>query len=355
MPTYLKQILQHYPLSQNAATAVFGTGLINTTWLVTDGSNRYILQKINTAIFTEPQIIADNTTTIANFLQLHNPGYFFVTPVQTLHGTPLLKLSASHQYRLFPFVANSHTINVATQPAQAYEAGKQFGQFTAVLSAMPLQQLQPVIPQFHDLVLRYNQFSSALVSGNPMRVLATQQQVNFLQSHSSIVLTYQQLAGSAQCMQRVTHHDTKISNVLFDPTDKGICVIDLDTVMPGYFFSDVGDMVRTYVSPVSEEENDIRLVKVRDEYYEAIMIGYLRQMKAHLTETELANVTFGGICMVYMQALRFLTDHLNNDAYYGAIYNGQNLVRANNQIALLQLLLQKEPAHKAMIKKAIGR
>src|SRR5690606_24912784 len=137
---------------------------------------------------------------------------------------------------------------------------------------------------------------------------------------------------------RVTHHDTKISNVLFDKDGKGICVIDLDTVMPGYFISDVGDMIRTYVSPANEEERDFDKIRVRDDVMDALTEGYLEFMGDELTATEKKHTRYSGMFMTYMQALRFLTDYLNDDVYYGARYDGHNRVRAMNQVRLLSEL-----------------
>ncbi|HYK56947.1 MAG TPA: aminoglycoside phosphotransferase family protein, partial [Flavisolibacter sp.] len=134
----------------------------------------------------------------------------------------------------------------------------------------------------------------------------------------------------------------KISNVLFDSEGKGICVIDLDTVMPGYFISDVGDMMRTYLSPVSEEETDFSKIIIREEFYKAIVQGYYSEMKEELTETEKQYFFYAGKFMIYMQALRFLTDHINDDVYYGAKYEGHNFARAHNQVILLQQLIRKQ-------------
>ncbi|MEZ5027700.1 MAG: hypothetical protein R2765_02815 [Ferruginibacter sp.] len=136
---------------------------------------------------------------------------------------------------------------------------------------------------------------------------------------------------------------------MFDEAGKGLCVIDLDTVMPGYFISDVGDMMRTYLSPVSEEEKDFRKINIRDDFYEAIVKGYYRQMKDELTQTEKKYFFYSGTFMIYMQAIRFLTDYLNNDIYYGAKYPGHNLVRAGNQAVLLQRLLEKEKTFSKII------
>ncbi|MEO7120146.1 MAG: phosphotransferase, partial [Ginsengibacter sp.] len=134
----------------------------------------------------------------------------------------------------------------------------------------------------------------------------------------------------------------KISNVLFDENNKGLCVIDLDTLMPGYFISDVGDMLRTYLSPVSEEEKYFAKIEVRDDYFINIAKGYLEEMHDELTATEKNHFVYSGKFMIYMQALRFLTDYLNDDVYYGAKYPEQNFVRTGNQLTLLQKLTEKE-------------
>jgi len=143
--------------------------------------------------------------------------------------------------------------------------------------------------------------------------------------------------------RRVTHHDTKISNVLFDSLNKSSCVIDLDTVMPGYFISDVGDMIRTYTSEADEEENDLDKIHFRKNFFEAIKAGYLENMNNLLSFTELDSFLYAGKFMIYMQALRFFTDYINDDCYYGAKYPKHNLVRAKNQMRLFDLLIQEYP------------
>jgi hypothetical protein len=139
--------------------------------------------------------------------------------------------------------------------------------------------------------------------------------------------------------------------VLFDKHGKGICVIDLDTVMPGYFISDVGDMIRTYLSPVSEEEKDFNKIQIREDFFEAIANGYLSEMGGELSEVEIRHFVYGGMFMIYMQALRFLTDYLNNDIYYGAAYEGHNYLRAKNQVVLLEKLLEKKDKFNKMVTK----
>ncbi len=225
---------------------------------------------------------------------------------------------------------------------EAYEAAVHFGRFTKLLTGFDVSQLQITIPRFHDLGLRYQQFLHALKSGNQQRISQSEELIRILNDQADIVTEFKNIQSNPEFKLRVTHHDTKISNVLFDSEGKGICVIDLDTVMPGYFISDVGDMMRTYLSPVSEEETDFSKIIIREEFYKAIVQGYYSEMKEELTETEKQYFFYAGKFMIYMQALRFLTDHINDDVYYGAKYEGHNFARAHNQVVLLQQLIRKQ-------------
>ena len=166
--------------------------------------------------------------------------------------------------------------------------------------------------------------------------------INKIFDHSGIISTYEKILSTPLFQKRVMHHDTKISNVLFDASDKGICVVDMDTVMPGYFISDFGDMMRTYLSPSSEDEEDFEKIEVRNDFFKAITEGYLEQMSGVLNSTEKEMIFYSGLFMCYMQSIRFLTDHLNNDIYYRASHEQHNLLRASNQMRLLTRLLEKE-------------
>lgn len=326
----------------------FGSGLINHTWKITSPEKEYILQRVNHRVFTAPEKIAHNHRLIAAYLQQHHPGYAFVAPIASCKGEELVYAKEEGYFRLFPFVAGSHAKEVVETPAQAFEAALQFGRFTRMLSGLDVTKLQITIPSFHDLSLRYRQFLQALENGNKERRVACRDLVEELLALEGIVRRYEAMKADPAFRLRVTHHDTKISNVLFDSRDKGLCVIDLDTVMPGYFISDVGDMLRTYLSPVSEEEGDLSKIEVREAFYKAVVEGYFSEMKDELTEAEKESFFYAGQFMIYMQALRFLTDHLNDDLYYGAAYEGHNLVRAKNQTALLNELTRKQAVLEAL-------
>lgn len=335
-------VLQAYGYQEKEVTVQpFGTGLINHTWVLEYSGKRFILQKINTHVFRNPEAIHSNISRIYAYLQQYHPGYLFVAPVQALHGNGLVHTPEGY-FRLFPFVEGSHSKDVLQNAAQAYEAAKQFGRFTKLLAGFDAGSLQDTIPHFHDITLRYRQFEEALVTGDPQRIADAQSLIHSLQQQKPIADRYEEIRRDPAFRVRVTHHDTKISNVLFDEHDKAICVIDLDTVMPGYFISDIGDMMRTYLPTVSEEETDLSKIDVRVDIFHAIVNGYLSEMGTELSGPEKASFFYAAQFLVYMQAIRFITDHLNLDRYYGAKYPGHNFNRAMNQLVLLNRLNEKE-------------
>jgi Ser/Thr protein kinase RdoA (MazF antagonist) len=313
-------------------------GLINKTFTVETTKGQFILQTVNHHIFKDPWAIDHNINSIGSHLMKHAPEYLFTHLVPTLNGTTLIEWEGGY-YRAFDKI-ESYALNTLENQQQAYEAASQFGKFTQILSNYDVSNLKITLPHFHDLSLRYNQFLDAIKQGNSQRINESKEAIAFLKANEQYVQIYVHFINHKEVKKRVTHHDTKISNVLFRRTDdqeKAIGVIDLDTVMPGYFISDIGDMCRTCLCSVSEEEEDLDKLKVDSQKWQAIKTGYLSQMSTSLSNFELDHLFFGGQFMIYMQALRFLTDHLNNDIYYGANKKGQNLVRALNQIRLLQL------------------
>ena len=347
----LREILSHYNISGvQVIIEPHGNGLINNTWKVSDGDSNYILQRINENVFKKPWDIEYNIHVIAEHLKRNQPDYLFPSPVTAKSGKEMVHHPEGY-FRLFPFIENSFTIDVATTPQQAFEAARQFGRFTKMLSGFSATYLKTTIPDFHNLTLRAQQFKDAGKHGNIDRIKKSLQSIQFILDHTDILNTFQRIETDDKFKRRVTHHDTKISNVLFNKEGKGLCVIDLDTVMPGYFISDVGDMFRTYLSPVSEEEKDPGKIEIREDFFRAIFQGYMQEMSGELTDAELNHYVYAGKFMIYMQAIRFLTDYLNNDKYYGASYEDQNYVRANNQITLLQRLLDKENILNKMVAK----
>lgn len=331
----------------------FGSGHINNTFLLEKEGRKYVLQRINAHVFREPEVIARNQRMAADYLAEHHPGYLFITPVPTVGGEELFALDDEY-WRMIPFIPDSVTIDQADNPTQAYEAARQFGRLARYLDGIDLKPFKPSIPNFHNLTLRYSAFQDAIRQAKEERTAVAGELINQFLGYSDIAVTYETLKTDPRFRDRLMHHDTKINNVLLNKdTYKGICVCDLDTLMPGKIISDLGDMVRTYVCPVSEEERDFSQIMIRDEYFEALMQGYLSEVGGTLSQVEKEQLFFAGKFMIYMQGIRFLTDFLNGDVYYPIKYPEHNYNRAMNQLILLQRLVEKEEQLQQIIDKCL--
>jgi len=337
----LNQILEQFGINAlNYQIEEYGSGLINNTWKIS-GEKDYILQRINTDVFKQPETIADNLSQLQTYLNTKYPYYLFVAPLLAVNGSSLA-VNQDGVFRLFPFIRNSTSIDSVTNYKQAYEAAKQFGKFTFLLKDFDASRLHDTISSFHDLTLRYKEFEKACLNTTAAKLEQAKCAIGEISRHKNILSTYEELKYSGKMPVRVIHHDAKINNILFDNDWNGICLIDLDTIMPGYFISDVGDMLRTYLSPANEDEKDLSKIAVDEQCFDAIYNGYLSEMGAELTAFEKDHFIYAGKFMIYMQALRFLSDYLNGDAYYHTSYAGQNLNRTNNQLTLLNQLIKLE-------------
>jgi Ser/Thr protein kinase RdoA (MazF antagonist) len=350
------QILEGFGLKkENYQVEKYGSGLINHTFRLrhqhgnSDGD--YILQRINTCVFQDPYALVHNHRLAADYLSEHHPGYLFPAPEETVSGSDLLEWNQEY-WRMLPFVGHTISINEADKPRQAYEAARQFGKLARKLQGISLSHFRPTIPDFHNLALRYSHFQKAIAEAETKRKDQADELIEAFQHYTDIPATYEKLKTDPDFPDRLMHHDTKINNVLFDDkTYKGVCVIDLDTLMPGKIISDLGDMVRTYVSPVSEEETDFSKITIREAYYDALMKGYLSELRNDLTETEKNVLFYAGEFMIYMQGIRFLADYLKGDVYYAVKYPLHNFNRAKNQLVLLEKLNEKEAVLKQIISK----
>lgn len=348
----IEKVLKAYGLEHNdCEIEPFGNGLINQTWKVSAQSGQYILQKVNTNVFQSPKDIADNTLILKKYLDRVAPQYLFIAPITTSSGAGVFEENGSF-YRLFPYVTNSFAVNAVTEAIQAYHAAKQFGKFTRILEAFNPHNLKVTIPDFHNLSLRATQYSQALEKGSQGRLKTAQWAIEKVKEYRWIAEQFKVLQLENSLKTRVIHHDTKINNVLLHvESGRGLSVIDLDTVMPGYFISDVGDMMRTYLSPANEEEISFDKITVRTDVFLAIYKGYMEEMRRSLTIREQELFIYSGQFMIYMQALRFLTDYLNNDIYYPVAHSEHNLNRAENQITLLTEYSKSEDYFKQIIQK----
>ena len=316
-----------------------GSGHINYTYLVNGDAGSFILQRINTNVFRQPEVIAANLRHAASHLASHHPDYLFLAAIPTTSGAEMAVDGEGHPWRLFPYIENTMTIDKVDLPEQAFEAAKGFAGLTRKLDDIDTKLFLPTIPGFQDLGWRWQQLEDALAGATEERKNIASAEIRSARTFGFLVEDYKRLTGNGLLKPRIVHNDTKINNILFDKTSgKAVCVIDLDTLMPGHFIYDLGDMVRTFVSPVSEEENDLDKIAFRKEMYDALLEGYRSQMQDCLSSEEQKAIPFAGMMMTYIMAIRFLADFLNGDIYYQIHYPEQNLVRAANQLKLVSIL-----------------
>lgn len=315
----------------------FGTGHINDTFKIEieegDSKKSYLLQRLNHLVFHQPEVVMRNIRLVSEHLSRQAYPLDILVPLPALDGHFLHRDASGNCWRVFPFFEKTTTFEQVDTPEQAFEAARAFGAFARALDGMDASQLQPAIPGFHDGLARLAYFKKVLKNAIPERLAeAKSEVVEVLQNQ----LIFNKIAA-LDLPLRVIHHDTKINNLLFDAhTLKPVCVIDLDTVMPGVILSDFGDMMRTFTNAAGEDEADLSKVDMKMPVYEALSEGFLREMGSLLTPAERDNLAQGGRWLTLMQVVRFLADYLEGDVYYKTKYPAHNLVRARNQLALFR-------------------
>jgi serine/threonine protein kinase len=343
--TMLKDILEKYNLNySDYEINNHGSGLINKTWKLKEkfGEKVFILQQINKNVFKSPGVVTENIFKLGEFFSSNHSTYLFPSIIPSLTGNFEVKDNEGEFYKLAIFIPNSVTIDTVSNKKQAFEAAWKFAEFTYLLKEFDCATLNSTLLNFHNLSIRFKEFEQQIKLADTARLSEAKLLIEEAFLHKNIVETYEKIVEDNILPLRTIHHDTKISNILFDKQHNGLCVIDLDTVMPGYFISDVGDMLRTYLCPVNEEEKNLDKIEIREEIFEAITEGYFKGMGKILTIAEKELFVYSGKFLIYMQAIRFLTDFLANDVYYGEKYPGHNLVRAKNQMELLKKYLLLE-------------
>ena len=334
----MQSVLSRFALlSAPVSSEPFGSGHINGTQLVAceDGA-RYILQQINTNVFRQPEALMRNIELVTQHLR---------TKVTDPRGVLRLIFTRDGQsyavengayWRVYALVENSVCYQIAT-PELFYESAVAFGRFQNQLSDFPAEQLAETIPRFHDTPARFAAFCRAAAKNAAGRAGDVQREIDFVRARAdfSRVLTEMQSAGGLPL--RVTHNDTKINNVLFDAaTGKALCVIDLDTVMPGLSVNDFGDAIRFGASTAAEDERDLSKVHFDLNLYETYVKGYLSTCGGSLTQAEKAMLPTGAKMMTLECGMRFLADHLDGDVYFHVSRAGQNLDRARTQFRLVE-------------------
>jgi thiamine kinase-like enzyme len=317
-----------------------GEGLIHRTYKVSfTDSNPIVLQCINQNTFKQPENIINNYRLIQDWLEQHSSTR---VPhlLKTNQGKHYWIDAEENFWRATAFMENSYALAIPNNADEVYTAATCFGQFTQALSGLDPLTFDIIIPRFHHLAFRYQQFEETVKLADIKRLLKATHVISEIRDHISLVDFYNQIENNAtDYPTRIMHHDCKISNILFDKTSQEvICPVDLDTTMPGKYFSDMGDMIRTMACTEEENSTAWERIDVKADYYNAIIRGYTEGMGESLTAEEKKNIHQSGLILTYMQCIRFVTDFLNNDIYYKTSYPEQNLNRALNQLILLEKL-----------------
>lgn len=316
-------------------------GLINQSYKITDRNtgNSFLLQQINQHVFEEPEKIQQNYESIWKYINTKKI-YLRIPEPKIFRNKRTWYVDQHKRYwRIFEFIENTKTLAVAENIKEARAVAETFAIFTACFNDINSEELQITIPDFHNVSLRFEQFKQAVNTASSARLDKSKILSEKLLQRERYARLYEEFTVSGEFPKRIIHHDAKISNVLFDTSsDKVVCPVDFDTVMPGYFFSDLGDMIRTMTCKEDETSTNFDKIHIRKEFYDAIVSGYSEILKDQLTVSENKYIHAAGLLMIYMQALRFLTDYLHNDRYYQVNYNEHNYDRALNQIVLLEKL-----------------
>lgn len=337
------EILQNFNINDDIIEiSYFSNGLINTTCkLSTDKNEHYVLQKINKNVFKNPEHVMENIANVTHHIKKtlqknnKNSSRKVLTFLTTIDGKSFY-IDENHDYwRLYNYIENSTAYDQPEDLTTIERAGEAFGDFQNYLSNFPAKNLHIIIPHFHNTQNRYELFKEAIKNNLANRfILAEDEVFSYLELEDIATQMYQK-QKEGKLSLRVTHNDTKCNNVLFDKTTKKpLCVVDLDTVMPGLIGFDFGDAIRSIANTTNEDETDLSKVKLDLEKYEAFAKGFIKKTANVLTEEELKTLPLGAITMTLECGLRFLTDYLNGDTYFKTCYENHNLDRARCQLKL---------------------
>ncbi len=316
-----------------------GNGLIHHTYKINNKETSIVLQAINKTVFKKPEDILYNYYNVYQYLKNENSSISIPEPLTALDGQLYWIDEEDNFWRANAFVTNSYSPDIADNEQAAYTVAKSFAVFTHELSGLDVKGLKMIIPHFHDLSFRYHQLEDAIAKSTIERLLKATHVISELRDRKQMVNWYDSIKENENYPDRVMHHDCKISNILFNKSSaEVICPVDLDTVMPGKFFSDLGDMIRSMACTIDENSTKWEDIDIRPSFYKAIMKGYMEGAGDIFSDEEKKHMNYAGLIMIYMQAIRFLADFLHGDIYYKTNYPEQNLNRALNQLILLEKL-----------------
>ncbi len=339
-----------------------GQGHINDTYTVYHEGERgrvkrYILQRINTGVFKKPDLLMDNMVRVTEHLRKRitacggDPGREALNLIPTRDGQAFYKSPEGEYWRGFLFIENARTYERAVDPGHMRNAGKAVGRFQELLADFPAESLHETIPGFHDTPKRFKAFLRALEEDTKNRAKDARAEIEFIESRADDTRVLTDLIMRKELPLEVTHNDTKLGNIMIDDvTGEGVCLVDLDTVMPGTALYDFGDAIRSGASSALEDEQDPDRVWMDLELYKEFTEGFLSAAYGSLNATELEYLPFSAKLMTLEQGIRFLTDYLNGDTYYKIKYEDHNLVRARTQLRLVRDMEQKADHMEQVVK-----
>lgn len=347
----------------------FGNGLINDTLvagfeMADEQKRRYIFQRINHHVFKDPITLMQNVERVCLHLyeklsksECENIERKVLTLLRdTQDGSTVIRDTKGNFWRAYNFIEHSTSYDIVENEQQAYEAAKKFGEFQRLLEDLEGERLVETIPDFHNTPKRFEVFENAVAEDIAARAADCREEIQFALSQRDMVSKLLNLHHQGLIPERITHNDTKLGNVLLcDKSRLGLCVVDLDTVMPGLALYDFGDLVRTCVSPGHENDRDPSGQDVRIPIFRALVDGYLSEVADVLTDAEIENLAFAGRLITFEVGLRFLTDHLQNDIYFGSKRPNHNLERCRTQFALARKIEEKDAELSAIVKDAAKR
>ncbi|HNQ22190.1 MAG TPA: aminoglycoside phosphotransferase family protein [Phycisphaerae bacterium] len=321
-------------------------------------TRRFLLQRLNQQVFPRPELLTENLRRVTTHIRrklaaagVRDVDRRVLTPVLTRSGADLLRDEKGDCWRMLLYIENTRTYATVTAPPQAEAAGRIFGRFQALLADLPPPPLHDTIPGFHDTPRRYAAFERAVAGDERGRASAVRTEIDFARERQALARALTGLQESGALPARVVHNDAKITNVLFDATDdEPLCVVDLDTVMPGLAGHDFGDMVRSMTSGCAEDEPDSAQVALHLPLFTALTRGYLSAAGGFLTPAERAHLVPAAEVIIFEQGLRFLTDYLQGDMYYRVSRPGHNLDRCRTQFRLLESMEQ----HRAQMQRVVN-
>lgn len=344
----LKNIIETFPFNgELTSIESTDTGLINSTYMLTfsDGNQdfQYVLQKINTNVFKKPDELMSNIMNVTGFLRNKinlsggNAARETLTFLYTKDNSPYYLDENGGCWRSYIYISKCYTCDKIDSEVKAFRSGKAFGKFQRMLSDYPAANLFETIPHFHDTPSRYSDLKNAVDENLSGRLQKIQAELSFALDREKDASKLVDLAADGKIPMRVTHNDTKINNVLFDSiTNEAICVIDLDTIMPGLSLYDFGDSIRSGAVTSDENEQDLNKYGLDINLFKSYTEGFLSEAGHALNEEEIANLAFSAKLMTLECGVRFLTDYLNGDTYFKTEYPEHNLVRCRTQFKLVE-------------------